>query len=137
MLINFRKSKAHPTLGLCERAMCCLWLHAVLSSGRYGKEGGGRPYWLCPHNLLVLIRQSVFQSNLSISVSYHSFSKVKWLTNLVFIETEITLFKRVELCQETIQSKKLIYRELFYPLLGSSNGSIIIFFFTISIFVYL
>ena len=87
-------------------------------------------------SLLVLVRQSVIQSVLSISVSYHSCSKVKWWTNFVFIETEITLFKRVELCQETIQSKKLIYKELFYPLLGSPARRIIRFV-TISIFEYL
>ena len=41
MLIIFRKSKAHPPLGLCERAICFLWpLNAVLSSGLCGKEGG-------------------------------------------------------------------------------------------------
>ena len=74
-------------------------------------------------SVLLLVRQSVFQSNLSLSVSYHSFSKVKWWTNFVTIETEITLFKRAELCQEPIQSKK--------PLLGSPVGSII------CIFVYL
>ena len=49
MLIISCKSKAHPPLGLCERAMCCLWLHAVLSSGLYGKEGA----------LLVMPSQSV------------------------------------------------------------------------------
>ena len=112
MLINFCKSKAHPTLGLCERAMC-LWLHAVRSSGLYGKEG---TLLVMPsQSVLVLVRQSVFQSNLSISVSYHSCSKVKWWTNFVIIETEITLFKRVELCQETIQSKKAYLQRPVLP----------------------
>ena len=133
MVINFCKRKAHQALGLYERAMCCLWLHVVLSSGLYGKEGGPIGFAL---TIFPCIGQAVFQSNLSISVSYHSCSKVKWWTNFVIIETEITLFKRVELCQETIQSKKLIYRELFYPFLGRPARSIISFV-TISIFVYL
>ena len=136
MLFNFCKSKAHPTLGLCERAICCLWLHVVLSGGLYGRRGA---LLVMPsQSLLVLVRQSVLQSNLYISVSYHSCSKVKWWREKkkFFIETEITLFQRKELCQETIQSKKLIYRELLYPLLVSPAGSIISFV-TILIFVYL
>ena len=92
--------------------MCCLWLHAVLSSGLCGKDGGPIGYGLtiCPP-----IGQAVFQSNLSISVSYHSFSKVEWWSNLFTIETGITLFKRVELCQKAIQSKNSLYKEFFLP----------------------
>ena len=64
-------------------------------------------YWLWPsQSVLPMVRQSVFQGNLSISVSYHSFSKAEWCTNFVTIETEITLFNRKP------------YRKLFFTLLG-------------------
>ena len=125
MFLIFRKSKVHPTLGLCERAICCVWpLDAVLSSGLCRKEGGptscvklnrsenylllGFLLVLPLQSVLLLVRQTVTQGNSSISVSYHSFSKVILWTNLVTIETEITLFKRVELCQETIQSEIIV-----------------------------
>ena len=104
--------------------MCCLWLHAVLSSGLCGKEGEptscytlnrSENYLLLSfllvlplQSVLLLVRQIVTQGNSSISVSYHSFSKVILWENLVTIETEITLFKRVELCQETTQSKNVV-----------------------------
>ena len=58
-------------------------------------------------------RESVFQRNLSISVSYHRFSTIKCWAIFVSIETEIPLFERVEQCQETVQSKTPIYIELF------------------------
>ena len=49
MLLICRKSKAHP-LCFCERAMCCLWLHAVLSCALCGKKGGpiGYALTICP-----------------------------------------------------------------------------------------
>ena len=55
-------------------------------------------------SVFLLVRHSETQGNFSKSVSYHTFSKVKWWTNLVTTETKKSLFQRVELCQETIQS---------------------------------
>ena len=60
------------------------------------------------HTVLLLVRQSVTQDNCSISVSYPSSSKLKWWKNLSPLETEISLLKRVELGQETIQSRNKV-----------------------------
>ena len=50
MLIICLISMTHPPLGLCESAMCCLWLHARLSSGLCEKQGGpiGSARTICP-----------------------------------------------------------------------------------------
>ena len=94
VFIIFHKSKAHQPLGLCERAIGCLWpLDDVLSSGLCGKEGGptscdklnrsenylllGFLLGMPSQSVLLLVRQSVTQDNCSISVSYPSSSKVK------------------------------------------------------------
>ena len=55
--------------------------------------------------VLLLVRQPITQNYCSISVSYRSSSNVKWWKNTVTFETEIPLFKRVELGQETVQSR--------------------------------
>ena len=59
--------------------------------------------------LLLLFIQSVTKDIFSSSVFYLSSSKVKWWKNSVTLETEIPLFKRVELCQETIQSRNEVF----------------------------
>ena len=111
MLLFFVKVR-HTHLLLNVIGQCvvfgCILFCLVFS----GKDGGPIAYGLtiCPS-----IGQAVFQSNLSILVSYHSFSKVEWWSNLVTIETGITLFKMVELCQKAIQSKNPLYKELFLP----------------------
>ena len=56
----------------------------------------------------LLFRQSVTLDNCSILVSYPSSSKVKCWKNAMTLETQIPLVKRVELGQETIQSKKFL-----------------------------
>ena len=104
------------------RTICCLHpLVAVLSSGLCGKAGEftsserlnrSENYLLLgfllimpSQSVLLFARQSVTQDNCSILVSYPSSSKVKLLKFSDLQETEITHFKRVELCQETIQSR--------------------------------
>ena len=98
------------------RGQCVVFGCILLSSGLCGKNGA---LLVMPsQSVLLLVRQSVFQSNLSISVSYNSFSKVKKWREFFFKETEITLFTRVKLCQVTIQSKKPIYIEFLLPFTG-------------------
>ena len=66
----------------------------------------------------LLFRQSVTLDNCSILVSYPSSSKVKCWKNAMTLETQIPLVKRVELGQETIQSKNFflaIFSELWRP----------------------
>ena len=59
-------------------------------------------------NVLLLVSQSVTQGNFSISVSYHSFSKVEWWKKIGDYRNDITLFKRVVICKETIQSGNVV-----------------------------
>ena len=93
----------------------------MLSSGLCGKEEALPPVTgltltvhrssarlpICQpsHTVLLVLSQSVIQNNCFISVSYPSSSKVKSCTNLVTLETKITLFKRGELGQETFKTK--------------------------------
>ena len=71
--------------------------------------------------MLLLVSQSLIHYNCSISVSYPSSSNVKWKFNSMTLETEMTLFKRVELGQETIKSLNeflpisVIYEILWIP----------------------
>ena len=115
-------------LKMTYAATCFLWpLDAVLSSdGLCGTEGDpsfcvklnrsenymllGFLLVLLLQAVLLLVRQTVTPGNISISVFYHSFSKVITLREkkMWTIETHITLFKRVELCQETIQSEIMV-----------------------------
>ena len=93
----------------------------MLSSGLCGKGGGltsrDRPnrsenYLLLgfllvmpSQSVLLLVGQSATQDKCSISVSHPRSSNVKLWENSVILETEIPLVKRVELGQETIQSR--------------------------------
>ena len=54
---------------------------------------------------LLLVRSPITQDNCSISVSYRSSSNVTCLKNLLTLENQMKLLKRVELGQETIKSR--------------------------------
>ena len=55
--------------------------------------------------MLLLVSQSVIQGNCSLLVSFPISSEIEWKLISVTLETEMTILKRMELGQETIQSK--------------------------------